>query len=480
MMTLRKMNSSVLLLVVAVASVVILATPSWATKTGMFVALKHIDHHPDSPLHKPDITFTERITNAIKRSNLRVAGFKNVIASGVTPRGVDFDPSIELSSKGSFESPLTSSPGSYIMEISLGTPPQKRIAIADTGSDLVWLQCATCTSCFQQPDPYFEPKKSSTYKRIRYYTDLCAELPSRSYNGGFCTYRYAYGDQSTTEGDFAQETLTLTGIDGTTTQTFPNFAFGCGHKNQGTFSGTDGLVGLGRGDISLNEQIGALIGSKFSYCLVEIFSAATESSPLIFGDAAVSTGAKFNLQYTPLVRNPAADTFYYVKMNGIKINNQAVTGIPSGAFNLNRYGSGGVILDSGTTLTYLIQSAYNPFLTMMKSAVQYPQVDSSQIGLDLCYDLSGVADPTLPTVTLQFQGVDLVLPPNNVFLQVDDAGTTCLAFAGTSDFTIIGNIQQQNHYVLYDIANERVGFAAVDSCAAIHTVPATTTLRDEL
>ncbi|KAL3697865.1 hypothetical protein R1sor_011941 [Riccia sorocarpa] len=478
MTELLNMNSKVLLLMVA-TSVLLLATPSWCSITGMFVDLKHIDHHPDSPLHEPDSTFTERIANAVKRSNLRVAGLKKVIAGGVTPRGVDFDPSLEIASKGSYESPLSASPGSYIMEISLGTPPQKRTAIADTGSDLVWLQCAPCTACYQQPDPYFDPKKSSTYKRIRYYTDLCGELPTKSYDGGYCKYRYGYGDQSTTQGDFAQETLTLTALDGSR-QTFPNFAFGCGHKNQGTFSGTDGLVGLGRGDISFNEQIGSLIGSKFSYCLVELSSSATQTSPLIFGDAAVSTASKLNLQYTPLIRNPSADTFYYVKLNGLKVNGQAVTGIPAGAFNLNRLGSGGVILDSGTTLTYLIQSAYNPFLTKIKSAVKYPQVDSSQIGLDFCFDLSGVASPILPSITLQFQGVDLLLPPNNVFLQVDDAGTTCLAFAGTSDFTIVGNIQQQNTYLLYDIANERVGFAPVDSCANIQPVTSASTRRDEL
>ncbi|KAG6557482.1 hypothetical protein Mapa_000755 [Marchantia paleacea] len=455
----------------AAALVLLLASPSSSERVkSVFASLKHVDHHPDSPLHKSEATFAERVHNAVKDSSARVASIKSIVASGITPRGVQFDSASEVSPKsGSFETVVSPSPGSYIMTISLGTPPQTKTAIVDTGSDLVWLQCAPCTSCYRQPNPVFDPSKSSTYKKVRFFSFLCFELPSISYSGGYCSYRYGYGDQSTTQGDFALDTLTLTAVDGST-QTVPNFAFGCGHKNQGTFSGTDGLVGLGRGDVSFNEQIGSLIGSKFSYCLVDLFSSAAESSPLIFGDAAVSTAEGLGLKYTPLVRNPSADTFYYVKLNGIAVNHQPVAGIPSNAFKLDIFtGRGGVILDSGTTITHLIQSAYAPLLSTLQSLIAYAQVDGSQIGLDLCYDLSGVASPSFPAVTLQFQGVDVVLPANNVFLQVDNRGTTCLAFAGTSGFTIVGNIQQQNFYYLYDIENERVGIAPVDACATVAT-----------
>ncbi|KAG6557535.1 hypothetical protein Mapa_000809 [Marchantia paleacea] len=292
--------------------------------------------------------------------------------------------------------------------------------------------------------------------------------------GGYCYYLYDYGDQSTTQGDLAQETLTLTATDGSR-QTFPNFAFGCGRRNQGTFVGTDGLVGLGRGAISFPEQIGSTIGAKFSYCLLDVVSSATESSPLIFGDDALVVGNGLNLHYTPLVRNPAVDTFYYVKLNGIAVDNQPLRGIASSAFALDIYtGRGGVILDSGTTITQLVDSAYIPFASTLQLLIKYPQVDGSPIGLDLCYDLSGVSNPTFPSVTLQFQGVDLTLPANNLFLQVDDHGTSCLAFLGTSDLTIVGNIQQQNFYVLYDVANERVGFSPVDSCANLTSTSSAT------
>ncbi|OAE30682.1 hypothetical protein AXG93_2390s1030 [Marchantia polymorpha subsp. ruderalis] len=448
MATLRYLG---VLVVVAAAAMVLSASPSLSENlNSVFASMKHLDHHPDSPLHQAESTFAERILNAVKRSKARAAGLQNIVASGITPRG------------------------SYIMTISLGTPPQTKTAIVDTGSDLVWLQCAPCSSCYQQPDPVFDPSKSSSYHKIRYFSNLCGELPYISWNWGYCYYLYAYGDQSTTQGDLAQETLTLTATDGST-QSFPNFAFGCGRRNQGTFVGTDGLVGLGRGALSFPEQIGALIRAKFSYCLVDAVSSATESSPLIFGDDASVVANGLNLQYTPLVRNPAVDTFYYVKLNGIAVNNQPLAGIAPGAFALDIYtGRGGVILDSGTTITQLVDSAYIPFASTLQSLINYPQIDGSPIGLDLCYNLSSVSNPTFPSVTLQFQGVDLTLPANNLFLQVDDQGTSCLAFLGTSDLTIIGNIQQQNFYISYDVANERVGFAPVDSCANLSSASSAT------
>ncbi|BBN11464.1 aspartyl protease family protein [Marchantia polymorpha subsp. ruderalis] len=478
-------RSCVEFLLLATVALVHTADPSLATENvkAPFVGLKHLDYHQDSPLHDAHTTFVERIHTSVRRSEARASAFRSIVAAGITPRGTHFDSTVEVSSKAasSFQSAVSAAPGGYIMSISLGSPPQTRTAIADTGSDLVWLQCAPCSVCFRQSDPLFDPRKSATFTRIRYFSPLCGELPQVSYDGGFCTYRYGYGDQSTTQGDFALETLTLTAIDGST-QSINNFAFGCGRRNQGTFAGTDGLVGLGRGAISFTEQIGSRTGSKFAYCLVDAGTSGSEVSPLIFGDSAAETGNALNLSYTPLIRNPAADTFYYVKLNGISVNGQPVAGIPANAYTLNVLtGRGGVILDSGTTITQLVQSAYIRLLTVLQSLIAYPQVDGSPVGLDLCYDVSGVSSPSLPSVTLQFQGIDVVLPADNVFLQVDAQGTMCLAFAGTSDFSIIGNIQQQNFYYLYDVENERVGIAPLDKCAALASTAASTGgLLDEL
>lgn len=146
----------------------------------------------------------------------------------------------------------------------------------------------------------------------------------------------------------SSETLTIG------TGAIPNVAFGCGHSNLGSFAGAGGLVGLGRGPLSLISQASAVVSKRFSYCLVPLGSAKT--SPLYIGDAAAA-----GVAYTPMVTNDANPTFYYVGVTGITVAGHAVS-YPAATFDIDRSGQGGFILDSGTTLTYLEAAAFAPVL----------------------------------------------------------------------------------------------------------------------
>ena len=75
-----------------------------------------------------------------------------------------------------FQSPVNGTTGEYVMKISLGTPPQERIAIVDTGSDLVWLQCQCGSNCVMQPDPLFDPTASTSYSAVPCNDSLCAQV----------------------------------------------------------------------------------------------------------------------------------------------------------------------------------------------------------------------------------------------------------------------------------------------------------------
>ncbi|KAL6189165.1 hypothetical protein ACLB2K_040555 [Fragaria x ananassa] len=46
--------------------------------------------------------------------------------------------------------------------------------VLDTGSDVVWLQCAPCKRCYSQTDPVFDPRKSSSFSSLpwTYYVDV--------------------------------------------------------------------------------------------------------------------------------------------------------------------------------------------------------------------------------------------------------------------------------------------------------------------
>ena len=167
-----------------------------------------------------------------------------------------------------------------------------------------------------------------------------------------CRYEYRYGDLSSTSGDFVYDVLTFNNY-----LAIPDFAFGCGHSNRGNFDAVGGLVGLGLGSFSLPSQINNTVPEVFSYCLLSTYPASTKTSPLFFGEVPPIT----NIVYTPLIQNPANPTFYYVGLQGISLNGQQLF-IPIEAFRIEPSGDGGVIVDSGTTLTLLNENAYNVLL----------------------------------------------------------------------------------------------------------------------
>lgn len=416
---------SVLLLL----SVALAARDSTVNDKVLRLELIHRDH-PSSPLRSETLKSPSEIfVAAIKRGHERRTRLSNHILAGG-----------QL-----FTTPVASGNGEYLVDISFGTPPQKSTAIVDTGSDLNWVQCLPCEACYASKSGKFDPSKSGTYKTLGCTTNFCNDLPYKSCTTS-CQYDYLYGDGSSTSGALSSDTVTIG------TGQVQNVAFGCGHSNLGSFAGAGGLVGLGQGPLSLISQFGAVTAKKFSYCLVPLGSART--SPLYIGDSAVAGG----VAYTPLLTNRVNPTFYYAGVTGITVAGKAVN-YPAGTFNIDASGQGGFILDSGTTLTYLEAAAFGPVLAAFKAAVPYPAADGSFYGLEFCFTTAGVANPTYPNMVFHFGGgADFELSPANIFVALDLDGTTCLALASSNGFSIFGNIQQQNHLVVHDLVNKRVGF----------------------
>lgn len=95
-----------------------------------------------------------------------------------------------------------------------------------------------------------------------------------------------------------------------------------------------------------------------------------------------------------------------------------------------------------------------------RAAIKYTVVDGSTYGLDLCYSIAGVTNPTFPDMVIHFTGANFVLPVANLFLLVDTTDV-CLAMAGSTGFSIFGNVQQQDHLIVYDLVAYRVGFKSI-------------------
>lgn len=402
--------------------------------------------------------------------------FKPKIPPAASPES--FTTGISGQLTATLESGVSLGSGEYFMDVFVGTPPKHFSLILDTGSDLNWIQCVPCYDCFEQNGPHYNPIESTSFRNITCYDPQCHLVsspdpprPCKTENQT-CPYFYWYGDSSNTTGDFALETFTVnltTPAGKSEFRQVEDVMFGCGHWNRGLFHGAAGLLGLGRGPLSFSSQLQSLYGHSFSYCLVDRNSDTSVNSKLIFGEDKDLLNHP-NLNFTSLVagkENPV-DTFYYVQIKSILVGGEVVN-IPEETWNLSAEGAGGTIIDSGTTLSYFADPAYQLIKeAFVKKVKGYPVVKDFPI-LDPCYNVSGVAKLDLPEFGIRFSdGAVWNFPVENYFIRLEPEEVVCLAVLGTprSALSIIGNYQQQNFHILYDIKNSRLGFAPT-SCADV-------------
>ncbi|XVF42739.1 hypothetical protein PTKIN_Ptkin01aG0388100 [Pterospermum kingtungense] len=404
-----------------------------AQKGGFSVEIIHRDS-PKSPLYNPSETTYTRVTNALRRSFNRVRRFE--------PTSVSTEEA---------ESDVIVDSGDYLMNISIGTPSFDIVAIADTGSDLIWTQCKPCSECFKQDAPLFDPSQSSTYKTLPCSASQCQNLYGSSCSSNkTCQYSVLYGDYSFSDGDLAADTLTLPSTTGRPIA-IPNTVIGCGHDNGGNFDEkTSGIVGLGGGDVSLISQLGSSIAGKFSYCLLPI-SETGKSSKMNFGTNAIVSGN--GTVTTPLTKQ-SPDTFYYLTLEAISVGSNRIN------FTGSSFGTdeGNIIIDSGTTLTLLPDDFYSKLESAVSSQINATRVNGPE-GLSLCYDAQN--DFAVPDITIHFANADVELQPLNTFFLVEET-VTCFTFAAIEDFAIYGNLAQMNFLVGYDTEKQTVSFKPTD------------------
>jgi hypothetical protein len=409
---------------------------------------------------EPGVTASQFVRDALRRDMHRRARFGRELASSSSsssPAGTVSAPTRKDLPNG----------GEYIMTLAIGTPPQSYPAIADTGSDLVWTQCAPCGErCFKQPSPLYNPSSSPTFRVLPCSSalNLCAAearlAGATPPPGCACRYNQTYGT-GWTSGLQGSETFTF-GSSPADQVRVPGIAFGCSNASSDDWNGSAGLVGLGRGGLSLVSQLAA---GMFSYCLTP-FQDTKSKSTLLLGPAAAAaalngTGVR-STPFVPSPSKPPMSTYYYLNLTGISVGAAALP-IPPGAFALRADGTGGLIIDSGTTITSLVDAAYKRVRAAVRSLVKLPVTDGSNAtGLDLCFALPSSSAPpaTLPSMTLHFGGgADMVLPVENYMIL--DGGMWCLAMRSQTDgeLSTLGNYQQQNLHILYDVQKETLSFA---------------------
>ncbi|CAL1373821.1 unnamed protein product [Linum trigynum] len=342
--------------------------------------------------------------------------------------------------------------GNYVVRVTLGNPNRTFAMVLDISNDLTFVPCTPCSgegcSAADPPLAFFDPNASS-YWAYDCPSELCSHVPGgSSCPAGKCLYNQSYGGDSHFSATLGTDFLFLGGY------YISGFAFGCVHSISGGSIPAQGLLGLGRGPLSLLVQTDQLYSGVFSYCLPS-FNSYYFSGTLKLGPI----GQPKFIPTTPLLKNPHRPSLYYVNMTGVSVGSVKVP-IPSKSLGFNPKNGAGTIIDSGTVITRFVGPVYAAIRKEFRKQVKGPF--SSLGAFDTCFAAN--EDAGAPVITLHFQGLDLVLPMENSLIHSSSGPLACLAMAAVpknvnSVLNVIANLQQQNIRVLFDEKKSVVGIA---------------------
>ncbi|KAF1889682.1 hypothetical protein Lal_00025010 [Lupinus albus] len=228
-------------------------------------------------------------------------------------------------------------------------------------------------------------------------------------------------------------------------------AIHCSFERVKHFYPEDGIVGLGNGVTSLTSQLGSITDNKFSYCLSQ---EPNIPSLLNFGEkVAVSSIGTIS---TPLEYVPSS-SHYHLSLNGM-----TVAGKRLNFFNPVIGNAGNIILDLGTTLTFLPTYFYTKLESLVATQINlrpFPFKELLPKGQKLCYKSPPSAFKA-PPITVHFAGANIVLNTLNTFGLYD--GLMCFTFNLDDKVSIFGSIAQTNFPVGIDRQKKVVFFKPTD------------------
>lgn len=320
-------------------------------------------------------------------------------------------------------------------------------------------QCKPCPKCIPQHGRPFDPRQSSSFSPLPCSHELCQSRASANCSNkapppSGCEYSYSHFGRMTTQGFLGKESFAFgSGGSGGGAVRVPGLAFACGVSQRGKLApGSSGIVGLGRGPLSLVSQLNV---SRFSHC----FAYDTPTSPLFLGAPAKLDDGGGEPRSTRLLRSPARPALYYLPLEGITVGGTRLP-IPPSAFELREDGSGGTVIDSAFTIMQLNGAAFERVAEALRSQMStLPAVDGTDsTGYEICFE-SPESPPinVLPEMILHFEGADMDLQVNNYLGHID--GLLCvLAERSIYEWSIIGNRATKDMHVLYDLEKEMLSF----------------------
>ncbi|XP_018432305.1 PREDICTED: gastricsin-like [Nanorana parkeri] len=309
----------------------------------------------------------------------------------------------------------------YYGQISVGTPPQNFMVLFDTGSSNLWVASTYCQSQACQNHPLFNPSQSSTYT---------------SNNQQFSMQ---YGSGSLT-GVFGYDTVTVQSL------TITNQELGLSVNEPGTnfvYSAFEGIFGMAYPSLSAGGATTAMQGmlqqNLLTYPIFSVYM-GSQSGAVIFGgvDNQLYSG---QINWAPVTQ----ELYWQIAIDEFSINGQATGWCSQGCQ---------AMVDTGTSLLTIPQQFLGTFL-------QYVGAQQSQYG-EYVVNCNNVQ--SLPTISFTINGVQFPLSPSAYILQNNGYCTvgvevTYLPSQNGQPFWILGDVFLRQYYSVYDMGNNRMGFA---------------------
>ncbi|TKY70624.1 Aspartic proteinase nepenthesin-2 [Spatholobus suberectus] len=340
--------------------------------------------------------------------------------------------------------------GYYTTRLWIGTPPQRFALIVDTGSTVTYVPCSTCQHCGRHQDPKFRPQDSETYQPVK-----CTWQCNCDNDRKQCMYERRYAEMSTSSGVLGEDVISF----GNQSELSPQRAvFGCENDETGDLYSqrADGIMGLGRGDLSIMDQLveKKVISDSFSLCY---------GGMGVGGGAMVLGGISPPADMVFTHSDPARSPYYNINLKEIHVAGKRLHLNPK-VFD----GKHGTVLDSGTTYAYLPESAFLAFKrAIMKETHSVKQISGPDPHYkDICFSGAGI---DVSQLSRSFPVVDMVFgnghkfslsPENYLFRHSKVRGAYCLGVFsnGNDPTTLLGGIVVRNTLVMYDREHTKIGF----------------------
>mmetsp|Transcript_17304 Transcript_17304/g.28740 ORF Transcript_17304/g.28740 Transcript_17304/m.28740 type:complete len:475 (-) Transcript_17304:93-1517(-) len=384
--------------------------------------------------------------------------------------------------------------GTHYVDLWVGTPPQRQTVIVDTGSSVTAFPCMDCSNCGSgyHIDGYFQEGKSTTFEDVECkecWLGHCSMSPlcelSVSYQEGSSWKAYEVTDLMYAGGPHDKA------LEQPESEAF-RFHFGCQSHLTGLFKTqmADGIAGMEMSPSSLWKQAhttGAIHNEAFSLCFSRQPVASKEGT-----GAGVMTlgGTDTRLHTTQMVyaNQPKDNGWFTVRMKAMYLRSGGGESVQSNKDSSklqkvviaeDKLNSGDVIVDSGTTDTYLSSHLAGPFMdawhTIMdgenwdgetpvhltdEELLAMPtimiQLEGWAGGNDdpMAQGLAGTVDPAHP------HDIMVAVPPTHYMeYSVKTQKYTPRFYFIESHGGVLGANFMMGHDIHFDVANFRVGFA---------------------